>query len=47
VIHEVNGNTVKSLNDFTALASSIKKNSEVVLLIERGDTKVYLAFVVR
>lgn len=47
VIHEINGNNIKTLADFTAIAAKIQKNREVVLLIERGDTMVYLAFVVR
>jgi serine protease Do len=47
VIHEVNGNNIKGINDFSAIASKIQKMREVVLLIERGDTMVYLAFVVR
>lgn len=47
VIHEVNGENVRTLNEFTAVTGRIQKNREVVLLIERGDTMVYLAFVVR
>jgi len=47
VIHEVNGANIKGLKDFTVAAEKIQKNREVVLLIERGDTMVYLAFVVR
>ncbi len=44
VIHEMNGRQVKSSADFDALAAKVKKGSQVVLLIERGNTMVYLAF---
>jgi serine protease Do len=44
VIHEMNGKPVKDMGDFDRIAGQVKKGSQVVLLIERGNTMVYLAF---
>jgi serine protease Do len=47
VIHEINGRSVKTIDDFNGAAGSIKKGRETVLLIERGESMIYLAFTVR
>jgi serine protease Do len=44
VIHEMNGKAINNLEDFNAASSKAAKGSQVVLLIERGNTMVYLAF---
>jgi serine protease Do len=44
VIHEMNGRRIKNTSDFDGVAAKIAKGTQVVLLIERGDTMVYLAF---
>ena len=44
IIHEMNGRAVNNLEDFNAASSKAAKGSQVVLLIERGNTMVYLAF---
>jgi serine protease Do len=44
VIHEMNGRQIKNTSDFDETAAKIAKGAQVVLLIERGDTMVYLAF---
>ncbi len=46
VIHEVNGKRVHNLNEFESRAEGLKKGDEVVFLIERGNSMVYLAFTV-
>ena len=45
VIHEMNGAAIKNKKDFDAAAARIKKGSQVVMLMERGNTMVYLAFI--
>jgi serine protease Do len=45
VIHELNGMKVDTKSDYDAAAANIKKGTQVVLLIERGNTMVYLAFI--
>jgi serine protease Do len=48
IIHELNGEHVKDVEEFNKINStSVKKGSEAVLLIERQDTMIYLAFAVR
>ena len=47
VIHEMNGTNITGVKDFNAAAAKVQKNREIVLLIERGDSMIYLAFVVR
>jgi serine protease Do len=44
VIHEMNGKQIKSREDFDRAAAQVKKDAQVVLLIERGNTMVYMAF---
>jgi serine protease Do len=44
VIHEMNGRQIKNTSDFDEAAAKTAKGTQVVLLIERGDTMVYLAF---
>jgi serine protease Do len=47
VIHEINGIAVKNMKDFDEAVKSVKKGREAVLLIERRDSMVYLAFTAR
>jgi len=47
IIHEVNGVEIKNVEDFNKIASRIKKNSEVVFLIERSNAMLYIAFKVK
>jgi serine protease Do len=47
VIHEVNGRNIRGMADFAGAAANLKKGRETVLLIERGESMVYLAFTVR
>ena len=47
VIHEMNGNVIRRMDDFKKASAGIKKGSRVIMLIERSDSMVYLAFRVR
>ncbi|MCE5301285.1 MAG: DegQ family serine endoprotease [Spirochaetia bacterium] len=44
VIHECNGRRINTKADMDKVIEGIKKGGQVVLLIERGNTMVYLAF---
>jgi serine protease Do len=44
VIHEMDGKEIKNRADFDSASAKVAKGDQVVLLIERGDTMVYLAF---
>jgi len=48
IIHEMNGIRIRSAKDFNeAAAKTVKRGEETVLLIERANTMIYLAFTVR
>ena len=47
VIHEISGNVIRNIDDFNKVAQRAGKGSEVVLLIERSDTMIYLAYTIR
>lgn len=47
IIHEINGRQIKNSVDFKDVAKSINKKEQVVILIERGNSMLYLAFNVR
>jgi serine protease Do len=47
VIHEINGKHVKNAEDFNNIVKTIRKNEQVVILIERGNSMLYLAFNIR
>ncbi|HRU38941.1 MAG TPA: PDZ domain-containing protein, partial [Candidatus Goldiibacteriota bacterium] len=47
VIHEVNGTNVKNAQEFKEAVKGLRQGREAVLLIERGDAMVYLAFRVK
>ena len=44
VIHEMNGSQIKNKSDFEAVVEKVRQGAQVVMLIERGNTMVYLAF---
>jgi serine protease Do len=44
VIHEMDGKEIKNTADFDSASAKVAKGAQVVLLIERGNTMVYLAF---
>jgi len=44
VIREINSVEVKNTDDFHKAAGNVKKGGDVVLLIERGNAMIYLAF---
>jgi serine protease Do len=45
VLHEMNGAQIKDKDDFEAAAGKVKQGGQVVLLIERGNTMLYTAFI--
>lgn len=47
IIHEVNGKVVKGLKEFEEEISKLKQGSRAVFVIERGDSMIYLAFMVK
>ncbi len=48
IIHELNGIRIRSAKDFNDAASkTVKRGEEAVILIERSNTMIYLAFTVR
>ncbi len=47
IIHEINGKQIKNTNDFNEVVKTVEKNKQVVVLIERGNSMLYLAFNVR
>lgn len=47
VIHEINGMQIKNSGDFNDAVKTVQKNRQVVVLIERGNSMLYLAFNVR
>ena len=47
IIHEINGKQIKNVNDFNETIKNVQKNRQVVVLIERGNSMLYLAFNVR
>lgn len=47
IIHEINGKQIKNINDFNEIVRTVQKNKQVVVLIERGNSMLYLAFNVR
>ncbi|HPD18297.1 MAG TPA: DegQ family serine endoprotease [Candidatus Goldiibacteriota bacterium] len=47
IIHEINGKHIKNVEDFNNAVKTAKKNEQVVILIERGNSMLYLAFNLR
>ncbi len=47
IIHEINGKQIKNTKDFDEVVKTVEKNRQVVVLIERGNSMLYLAFNVR
>lgn len=47
IIHEINGQNVKNVEDFNRIISKFKKGDEIVFLIERSDAMLYIAFKIR
>ncbi len=47
IIHEINSESVKNVDDFNKIISKLKKGNDVVLLIERSDAMIYVAFKIR
>jgi len=47
IIHEINGRQINNVNDFNEAVKTVEKNKQVVVLIERGNSMLYLAFNVR
>ncbi|MCX8093705.1 MAG: DegQ family serine endoprotease [Candidatus Goldbacteria bacterium] len=47
IIHEINGKQIKNTSDFNEAVKTVEKNKQVVVLIERGNSMLYLAFNVR
>lgn len=47
IIHEINGRQIKNVSDFNEAVKTVEKNKQVVVLIERGNSMLYLAFNVR
>ncbi|OPZ63379.1 MAG: putative periplasmic serine endoprotease DegP-like precursor [Candidatus Aerophobetes bacterium ADurb.Bin490] len=47
IIHEINTIRIKNSEVFNSVAGKLGRGSEVVMLIERGNAMIYLAFTVR
>lgn len=47
IIHEINTIRIKNTQAFNSVESKLGRGSEVVMLIERGNAMIYLAFTVR
>lgn len=47
IIHEINGQEIKTAEDFNKIISRFKRGDEIVLLIERSDAMLYIAFKLR
>ncbi len=47
IIHEINGESIRNVDDFNKTVAKLKKGNDVVLLIERSDAMIYVAFKIR